>query len=256
MVILTGCVQYHPAPLIPLQVQADFMARSYSDPGLQAYIEKTISARPGQLPLAQDLSSLTLAAFYYSPELEIAQARLDAARAAILTAGSRLRIGLGSNQSSQQRGLNYPTLRQAKRLPWPPTNALVFLPVLTLSGVEGRLFAPLAMAYIFVVFASLAVAMTLTPALSVTLLARKERFSGETAVVGSLKRRYRNLLASVLKHPRLAAGIALFLIACAIGVLPALRSNYHPGRAGGFIFVSRSKRLWGVANAAPILCAT
>ncbi|MFN8006812.1 MAG: efflux RND transporter permease subunit [Terriglobia bacterium] len=41
----------------------------------------------------------------------------------------------------------------------------VFVPVLTVSGIQGRLFAPLGLAYILAILASLLVAMTLTPAL-------------------------------------------------------------------------------------------
>ena len=48
---------------------------------------------------------------------------------------------------------------------------LVVLPVMTLSGIAGRLFAPLGLAYIMAVLASLAVALTVTPALSMALLA-------------------------------------------------------------------------------------
>jgi len=48
---------------------------------------------------------------------------------------------------------------------------LVFLPVLALSGVPGRLFGPLALAYVLAVLASLAVALTVTPALAGLLLA-------------------------------------------------------------------------------------
>ena len=51
--------------------------------------------------------------------------------------------------------------------------ALVFLPVLALTGVQGALFRPLALAYIFATLASLIVALTVTPALSRVLLTRR-----------------------------------------------------------------------------------
>ncbi len=49
---------------------------------------------------------------------------------------------------------------------------LVALPVLALPGLAGRLFGPLAVAYALAVLASLLVALTVTPALSMTLFAR------------------------------------------------------------------------------------
>ncbi len=51
--------------------------------------------------------------------------------------------------------------------------ALVFLPVLSLSGVAGKLFAPLGLSYILAILASLLVALTVTPALSFMLLTGK-----------------------------------------------------------------------------------
>src|SRR5207249_6151469 len=68
--------------------------------------------------------------------------------------------------------------------------ALVFLPLLTLSGVAGKLFAPLGIAYILAVLASLGGALTLTPALAFLLLAKRRLPADDTRFVARLKSRY------------------------------------------------------------------
>jgi CzcA family heavy metal efflux pump len=113
---------------------------------------------------------------------------------------------------------------------------LVFLPILTLSGIAGRLFAPLGAAYIFAVLASLVVALTVTPALSMVLLARRDFEEREPPVVRWTKNRYVALLARVERHPRsvlLPVGaLALF----AILVLPFFGGAFLPElREGHFI---------------------
>ncbi len=80
--------------------------------------------------------------------------------------------------------------------------ALVFVPVLTMSGVQGRLFAPLGVSFILATFASLLVALTLTPALSYLLLS-KMRPHEEPRHVRWLKERHRQWLESVGRHPRM-----------------------------------------------------
>ncbi|MEO6924687.1 MAG: efflux RND transporter permease subunit, partial [Bryocella sp.] len=75
--------------------------------------------------------------------------------------------------------------------------AVAFLPVLTLSGVAGKLFAPLGIAYILAILASLMVALTITPALAFALLTTKPLKSEEPRMIKRLKSRYLKILAGV-----------------------------------------------------------
>jgi CzcA family heavy metal efflux pump len=113
---------------------------------------------------------------------------------------------------------------------------LVFLPVLTMSGLQGRLFAPLGIAYILAVLASLVVAMTVTPALSYVLLSRGLRDGGEPRAMVALKGRYRRLLEAVTARPRLVIGAALGLCLGALATLPFFGGAFLPDlREGHFI---------------------
>jgi Cu/Ag efflux pump CusA len=105
---------------------------------------------------------------------------------------------------------------------------LVFIPILTLSGVAGRLFAPLGVAYILAVLASLTVALTVTPALCLLLLGRQDLAEKEPPLVRWLKERYRNLLLSVEKHPRRVIGSVIILVAAGLAALLFLGGEFLP----------------------------
>lgn len=86
--------------------------------------------------------------------------------------------------------------------------ALVFLPVLTMTGVQGKLFAPLATAFILATLASLGVALTVTPALCYLMLSRVGPHA-EPRYVLWLKSQHRSWLAGISRYPRTIIGLAL-----------------------------------------------
>jgi CzcA family heavy metal efflux pump len=113
---------------------------------------------------------------------------------------------------------------------------LIFLPVLTLSGVAGKLFAPLGTAYILAVLASLAVALTVTPAMSLALLARGALPAREPRALVALKSRYARLLAAVERRQRTSVIVVALLCVVALGALPFMSGNFIPQlREGHYI---------------------
>ena len=101
--------------------------------------------------------------------------------------------------------------------------ALVFLPVFFLDGVAGTFFRPLATSYILAILASLLVALTVTPALCLTLLPGAPLREGDAPLVRILKKRYRAVLPWIVARPDVAvkslaaslvlAGLAYFGLA-------------------------------------------
>jgi CzcA family heavy metal efflux pump len=106
--------------------------------------------------------------------------------------------------------------------------ALVFMPLLTLSGVAGKLFAPLGLAYISAILASLVVALTLTPALCYLLLGNAKLESEDSPMIRVIKRGYVKLLRRIEKHYKLIIGIAVVLIALGLGILPLFKNQFIP----------------------------
>ncbi len=105
---------------------------------------------------------------------------------------------------------------------------LVFIPVLSMSGVSGRFFAPLGLAYIFSIFCSLLVALTVTPALSLVMLGAKELKGEEPPVVRWAKERYVKVIRSVERHPKAVMTVAAVLVAATLVIIPFLEGKFLP----------------------------
>lgn len=118
--------------------------------------------------------------------------------------------------------------------------ALVFTPVLTLSGLAGRIFAPLGMAYILAIMASLLVALTVTPALSMILLGHRTLSPHEAALVHWLRARYVAILERVERAPGLAIACAAIATIAGIATLPFLSTSFLPELHEGHFIVHMS----------------
>ena len=100
---LAGCAQFEAKPLLPEQTAAQFEARTLDDPGLKRFIEQNrkpfgvpplgrkdqSNPRKRGTPNEWDFETLTLAALYYHPSLDVARAQWAVAQAGIKTAGQR-----------------------------------------------------------------------------------------------------------------------------------------------------------------------
>ena len=105
---------------------------------------------------------------------------------------------------------------------------LVFLPLLSLSGVAGKLFGPLAIAYISSITASLFVALTITPALCYLMIGYSDIKTEDSPVVKFLKNKYEIILFRIEKQSKLIILSSLFVIAIGLSFLPFLKTQFIP----------------------------
>ena len=96
---------------------------------------------------------------------------------------------------------------------------LVYMPLLALEGVEGRMFRPMAITVALALAGALAFSLTAFPALAARALAAPRQAHGDTGVWASLRRLYRRLLSTLLDHPRPSLAMAIILLggACWLG---------------------------------------
>jgi HME family heavy-metal exporter len=117
---------------------------------------------------------------------------------------------------------------------------LVFVPLFTMPGIQGRMFGPLATAYIVSIFASLVVSVTVTPALASYLLPRMKSLQGEHGgrFARWMKRRNDRALRWVLDHGRIVLAIAGIAVLSAAASVPFLPRSFLPDFNEGNIYVT------------------
>jgi len=118
--------------------------------------------------------------------------------------------------------------------------ALVFLPVATMTGVQGALFRPLALAYILATLASLVVALTVTPALTLLFIARRSLSADEPAPLRWMRRRYEALLNGLSGHTGVVLAGTFALVAAAVATLPFFGATFLPSFREGHYLIHMS----------------
>ena len=115
---------------------------------------------------------------------------------------------------------------------------IVFLPIFFLSGLEGRIFTPLGLAYLGSLLCSLIVAMTVTPALCYLLIGNTKKELRESFVAHWLKKYYERLLHFTLRHVWPVVILVVVLIGFALALIPFFGRSFLPEfHEGNFILV-------------------
>jgi HME family heavy-metal exporter len=116
---------------------------------------------------------------------------------------------------------------------------LVFVPLFALSGIEGRLFSPLGIAYITSILASMLVAITVTPVLCYYLLpGLTQKQHGDSALVRFLKKRDETLLHWSFRHARTLLAAALIAVVAAASTVPLFARSFLPAFNEGTLTIN------------------
>jgi cobalt-zinc-cadmium resistance protein CzcA len=113
---------------------------------------------------------------------------------------------------------------------------MVYLPILTLQGVEGKMFRPMAITVVFALVGALVLSFTLMPVLA-TLFLRKGAGEKETWLVRQAQRWYRPLLDRAIARPLVTGAVAAGLFIISVAVAPFLGAEFIPRLDEGTIAV-------------------
>ena len=104
---------------------------------------------------------------------------------------------------------------------------VVFMPIFSLQGVEGKLFHPMAQSIVLAMIASLLVALVVIPALATYFFRRGVKHK-ESFVFRSIEKKYRKLLEKVLQKPKKVIASVIVLFVISLGLIPFLGTEFVP----------------------------
>jgi cobalt-zinc-cadmium resistance protein CzcA len=112
---------------------------------------------------------------------------------------------------------------------------VVFLPLMTLQGMEGKMFSPLAYTIAIALLISLVLSLTLTPVLCSYLLQGQDDHEHDTRVIAFMKKPYLKLLDVALQNGKAVVLVAALLFGGTMALLPFLGSSFIPEMKEGSI---------------------
>jgi cobalt-zinc-cadmium resistance protein CzcA len=116
---------------------------------------------------------------------------------------------------------------------------IVFLPLFSLTGLEGRMFAPLALTIVFALLGSLVLSLSVIPVLASLLM--RGGAHGEDRVLAAIKRVYLPAMRWALAHRKTAVGGALVLLAAAAALFPYIGREFLPAMDEGTTVINLEK---------------
>jgi cobalt-zinc-cadmium resistance protein CzcA len=116
---------------------------------------------------------------------------------------------------------------------------VVYLPILTLTGIEGKMFRPMALTVVFALAGAFALSLTYVPA-ALTFALRGGVAEKESGLINFARRRYKPALAYAMRHRAQALAVALTLLAVSAALFPFLGAEFVPRLdEGSFALESR-----------------
>lgn len=112
---------------------------------------------------------------------------------------------------------------------------IVYLPIFTLQGIEGKMFKPMAQTVAFALLGAFVLSLTYIPMMSALFLSKKTKHTPNISdrLMGKIERAYQNTLAKVLGHPKMVLSTVVGLFVFAIFIMTTLGGEFIPALEEG-----------------------